>query len=181
MTGNGVLNYINNTNAAIMGVCAALKISNPKAVVEGAQKAETLIKVQQKVISELNSKLAVAQLAELFAGTEVENGVRIVTSKVDNANADVLRTMCERAKDSAPKVVIVLAAVNDGKVTFAAACGKEALALGANAGKIVKAVAQAAGGNGGGKPDMAMAGAKEPEKVESALSTVKDTVFSMLK
>ena len=62
-----------------------------------------------------------------------------------------------------------------------AACGKEALALGANAGKIVKAVAQAAGGNGGGKPDMAMAGAKEPEKVESALSTVKDTVFSMLK
>ena len=89
--------------------------------------------------------------------------------------------MCERAKDSAPKVVIVLAAVNDGKVTFAAACGKEALALGANAGKIVKAVAQAAGGNGGGKPDMAMAGAKEPEKVESALSTVKDTVFSMLK
>ena len=89
--------------------------------------------------------------------------------------------MCERAKDSAPKVVIVLAAVNDGKVTFAAACGKEALALGANADKIVKAVAQAAGGNGGGKPDMAMAGAKEPEKVESALSTVKDTVFSMLK
>ena len=89
--------------------------------------------------------------------------------------------MCERANDSAPKLVIVLAAVNDGKVTFAAACGKEALALGANAGKIVKAVAQAAGGNGGGKPDMAMAGAKEPEKVEFALSTVKDTVYSMLK
>ena len=86
-----------------------------------------------------------------------------------------------RACKGAPKVVIVLAAVNDGKVTFAAACGKEALALGANAGKIVKAVAQAAGGNGGGKPDMAMAGAKEPEKVESALSTVKDTVYSMLK
>lgn len=181
LTGNGVLNYINNTNAAIMGVCSALKISNPKAVVEGAQKAEILIKGQQKEINELNSKLAVAQLSELFVGTEVENGVRIVTSKVDNANADVLRTMCERAKDSAPKVVIVLAAVNDGKVTFAAACGKEALALGANAGKIVKSVAQAAGGNGGGKPDMAMAGAKEPEKVESALSTVKDTVYSMLK
>ena len=49
------------------------------------------------------------------------------------------------------------------------------------AGKIVKAVAQAAGGNGGGKPDLAMAGAKEPDKVEKALSIVKDTVYSMLK
>ena len=52
--------------------------------------------------------------------------------------------------------------------------------IGANAGKIVKAVAQLAGGNGGGKPDMAMAGAKEPGKVDSALNAVKEIVFSML-
>ncbi len=181
LTGNGVLNYINIMNETIMGVCSALKISNPKAVVEGAQKADNVIKAQQKEIAELNSKLAVAQIADLFAGTEVENGVRIITGKVDNANADVLRTMCEKARESAPKCVIVLATENEGKVTFAAACGKEALEIGANAGKIVKAVAQAAGGNGGGKPDMAMAGAKEPEKVDFALSTVKETVFGMLK
>ncbi len=181
LTGNGVRRYIDNANAMIMGVCSALKISNPKAVVEGAQKAETLIKTQQKEIAELNSKLAAAQLSELFAGAEVNNGVRIVTAKVDNANADVLRTMCERARSSAADVVIVLAAVNEGKVTFAAACGKDALSAGANAGKIVKAVAQAAGGNGGGKPDMAMAGAKEPDKVDTALSIVKETVYSMLK
>ena len=181
LTGNGVLNYINNMSETIVGVCSALKISNPKAVVEGAQKADSVIKSQQKEISELNSKLAVAQLAKLFAGTEVENGVRIITGKVDNANADVLRTMCEQARESAPKCVIVLATVNEGKVTFAAACGKEALAVGANAGKVVKAVAQAAGGNGGGKPDMAMAGGKDPEKVDFALSTVKETVYGMIK
>ncbi len=181
LTGNGVRSYIDNANAMIMGVCSALKISNPKAVVEGAQKAETLIKNQQKEITELNSKLAAAQLSELFAGAEFNNGVRIVTAKVENANADVLRTMCERARSSAADVVIVLAAVNEGKVTFAAACGKDALSAGANAGKIVKAVAQTAGGNGGGKPDMAMAGAKEPDKVDSALSIVKETVYSMLK
>ena len=181
LTGYGVLNYINGANAAIMGVCSALKISNPKAVIEGAEKAETLIKAQQKEISELNAKLAVSQLDEFFVNTQVENGVRIVTGNVENGNADILRSMCERAKDRAPKCVIVLAAVNDGKVTFAAACGKEALELGANAGKIVKAVAQAAGGNGGGKPDLAMAGAKEVDKVDFALSTVKETVYSMLK
>ena len=53
--------------------------------------------------------------------------------------------------------------------------------MGANAGKVVKAVAQAAGGNGGGKPDLAMAGAKNPEKIADALAIVKETVFGMLK
>ncbi len=180
LTGRGVLDYINMMNETVVEVASALKISNPKAVVSGAQKAEMLIRAQQKEINELNSKLAVAQISELFAGTEIENGVRVVTGKVDNATADVLRTMCERGRDSAPKAVIVLATVNDGKVIFAATCGKEAMQLGANAGKIVKAVAQLAGGNGGGKPDMAMAGAKEPEKVDDALSAVKEIVFSML-
>ena len=181
LTGYGVLNYINKVNAAIVGACTALKIANPKAVVEGAQKVSEIIKAQQKEIAELNSKLAVNKLAEFFANTEVENGVRIVTGSLSDVNADVLRSMCERGKDKAPNAVIVLAAVNDNKVTFAAACGKAALEKGANAGKIVKTVAQAAGGNGGGKPDLAMAGAKEPDKVEKALSIVKDTVYSMLK
>ncbi len=181
ITGIGMLNYINNTNAAIVAACEALKISNPKQIIEGVQKAAELIKSQQKEINELKNKLAVAEVDELFAGTAVENGVRIVTGKFDNTTADVLRTMCERAKVVAPKSVAVLAAVNDGKVTFAASCGAEAREVGANAGKIVKAVSQLAGGNGGGKPDMAMAGAKEPDKVQTALDSVKEIVFGMLK
>jgi alanyl-tRNA synthetase len=116
----------------------------------------------------------------LFAGTEIENGVRVVTGKVDNATADVLRTMCERGRDSAPKAVIVLATVNDGKVTFAATCGKEAMQIGANAGKIVKAVAQLAGGNGGGKPDMAMAGGKNVDKTDEAIFAVPEIVKEIL-
>lgn len=181
LTGIGVLRYINTINSAIVGTCEALKITNPKAIVEGAKKAEEIIKSQQKEIAELNKKLAVAEVSELFAGTEIENGVRIVTGNVENATAEVLRAMCERARDTAPKSVTVLATVNDGKVTFAASCGKEARELGANAGKIVKAVAQVAGGNGGGKPDMAMAGAKATEKVQEALDSVKMTVYSMIK
>ena len=181
LSGFGVLNYINNVNAALLGVCEALKISNPKAVVEGAKKAETIIRAQQKEINDLNTKLATAQLVDLFSGTTEENGVRIATGVVENATPDALRLMCEKAREKAPKSVCVFAAVNGDKVTFAATCGKEALALGANAGKIVKAVAQAAGGNGGGKPDMAMAGAKDADKVEQALGIVKETVFAMLK
>lgn len=181
ITGYGVLNYINNIHAAVVGVCEMLKINDPRKVVEGVKKVEENLRTQQKEIADLNSKLAVTRLAEFFSGTEIENGVRIVTGKLDGVNADVLRTMCERGKDMAPNAVIVLAATNDGKVTFASACGKTALENGANAGKIVKAVAQAAGGNGGGKPDLAMAGAKAPEKVDSALAIVKETVYAMLK
>lgn len=181
ITGYGVLNYINNIHAAVVGVCEMLKINDPRKVVEGVKKVEENLRTQQKEIADLNSKLAVTRLAEFFSGTEIENGVRIVTGKLDGVNADVLRTMCERGKDMAPNAVIVLAATNDGKVTFASACGKKALENGANAGKIVKAVAQAAGGNGGGKPDLAMAGAKAPENVDSALAIVKETVYAMLK
>ena len=77
--------------------------------------------------------------------------VTIVSGYVEKVNADVLRKMCQKAIDRDGKCVIVLATNNEGKVTFAAACGKDALAMGANAGKIVKATAQVAGGNGGGK------------------------------
>lgn len=180
LTGYGVLQYINNANAALISVAENLKV-NVKSVIEGSQRADQLIKAQAREISELNSKLAVSQLNDFFEGTEVENGVRIVTGYAKGANADVLRDMCARAKDKDSKVVIVIAAASDGKVTFAAGCGKDALAKGANAGRIVKAVAQAAGGNGGGKPDMAMAGAKDESKISDALKTVKETVFAMLK
>ena len=181
LTGIGVLSYMNNLQETVAKVCETLKISNPKAVAEGSEKIANLISEQQKEITALNLKLAATKIDSLFAGSEIENGVRIIVSKVEDSNTDTLRAMCERARDMAPKSVTVLACTNDGKVTFAASCGKEARELGANAGKIVKAVAQAAGGNGGGKPDLAMAGAKSPEKIEEALAIVKETVFEMIK
>ena len=181
ITGIGVLKYMNDVRETVLNVCETLKISNTKALTEGAQKIATLLHDQQKEIAELNTKLAAMQVDNLFINSEIENGVRIIAKKIDNANADALRAMCERTKDVAPLSIVVLACENDGKVTFAASCGKEAKALGVNAGKLVKAVAQAAGGNGGGKPDMAMAGAKNPEKIDEALAIVKETVYGMIK
>ena len=180
LTGRGVLRYIDNVNAMIMGVASALR-TNPKALVEGAQKMEQQLKAQAREIAELNAKLASAQLEDFFKDSVSEGGVTIVTGAVKGAGADVLRDMCGRAKDRESSVVAVFASANDGKVTFAAGCGKDALNKGANAGKIVRAVAQAAGGNGGGKPDMAMAGAKDESKIAEALAVVRATVASMLR
>ncbi len=181
LTGYGVLDYINKSNAVIMGAATALKLSNPKAIVEGAKRAEENIKLLQKEVERLNSKLANSQLDEFFSGVDEENGVRIVTGSLNGVNADVLRTMCERGRSKFPNSVIVFSSTSGEKVTFAASCGKQAIELGANAGKIVKAVAQIAGGNGGGKPDFAMAGAKDVTKVDEALIAVKEIVYSMLK
>ena len=99
-----------------------------------------------------------------------------MTTKLAGADADVLRSICSSIIDKEPNAVFVAASVGDGKATIACACGKSARDNGAVAGKIVKAVAQLAGGNGGGKPDIAMAGAKDVSKIDSALSQVADIV-----
>ena len=80
-------------------------------------------------------------------------------------------------------IVCVLAAVNKekGSLNFTASCGKEAVVKGVKAGDVVRAVAQKAGGNGGGKPDFAMAGAKDVEKVNEAVSAVAEIVASLIK
>ena len=180
LTGHGVIQFIYNMNAVLVGVGSIFRVS-PKQLLEGARKAEQLIKDQAKEIAELNAKLAAMQLDVFFNNAVEVDGVTVVTGAVKGANADVLRDMCGRAKDKNSSVVAVFASSADGKVTFASGCGKDALAKGANAGRIVKAVAQAAGGNGGGKPDMAMAGAKDESKISEALALVKETVKGMLK
>ena len=137
--------------------------------------------MDDKEIAELNAKLAATQLDDFVKNAEQVGDVKVVTGYVKEASADVLRSMCEKAKSTYPDAVAVIATANGDKVTFAAGVGKNALALGANAGKIVKAVAQAAGGNGGGKPDLAMAGAKDASKIDEALAIVSQTTADLLK
>ena len=95
---------------------------------------------------------------------------KVMTTKLAGADADVMRNICSNIIDREPNAVFVVAGISDGKATIACACGEQARKNGAMAGKIVKAVAQLAGGNGGGKPDIAMAGAKDLSKIDSALS-----------
>jgi alanine--tRNA ligase len=96
---------------------------------------------------------------------------------------DALRALCETVKNEAETIVCVLAAVQTekGSVNFAASCAKGAVQAGAHAGNLVRAVAKAAGGSGGGKPDAAMAGGKDASKVEAALAAASSTLAGMLK
>ena len=108
------------------------------------------------------------------------NDVKVAVAKIDGT-ADDLRKMTDTAKAENDDLVIVLAAVNGEKLTFCAACGKTAVSKGAHAGNLVREIAKICGGNGGGKPDSAMAGGKDASKVEEALNTVPAILKEMLK
>ncbi len=168
-TGKGVLEYINRAQELIGVAAAQLKLSNPKALVLGVQKAVEQIKAQQREIDKLNSRIAASQMTSLMAESEQYNGIEIIKGITKGLTPDVLREMCEEAVADYPNIIGVVATVNGSKINIAAYCGKEAVAHGAHAGKIVKIAAQAAGGNGGGKPTLAMAGAKDESKLEEAI------------
>ena len=95
---------------------------------------------------------------------------------------DAMRDLADKVRDRGDDIVCVLASVvGDSKINFAAVCGKEAVKAGAHAGNILKQVAKIAGGGGGGRPDSATAGGKDPSKLEEALEAVNNIVASMLK
>ena len=169
VTGNGVLTYIDRAQALIGGAASLLKLSNPKMLIEGVNKVMELVKSQQKKIESLNSRIAASQMTSLMAESEEYNGFLFIKGVTKGLSADLLREMCEEAIEEYPNIIGVVATINDGKINIAAYCGKDSVAHGAHAGKIVKVAAQAAGGNGGGKPTIAMAGAKDQSKLEEAI------------
>lgn len=181
VTGHGVLKMVEDAMNMIAQTAITLKISNPREIVAGAERVAGELKEQSRKIQELSDKIAATQIDSLMANSQLEKGVRIICAAMTDVTGDVIKEMCGKILDVAPKAVIVLAGINEGKVTFGCACGKEAREKGANAGKIVKAVAQIAGGNGGGKPDLAMAGAKDPTKVDEAIMQAKAIILDMIK
>ncbi|MEE1056539.1 MAG: alanine--tRNA ligase [Acutalibacteraceae bacterium] len=172
---NAVIEY-NKLLFTVAETADVLKINNPNELVNGAKHVATTLKAKDSEISELKNKLATSEIDSVLANAQQVNSFKVMTTKMSGVDADVLRTICSNIIDRESTAVFVVASVKDGKATIACACGKEARNNGAVAGKIVKAVAQLAGGNGGGKPDIAMAGAKDVSKIDSALSQVVEII-----
>ena len=178
-TGFNVLDYLNNAIRMIFSTASVLKLNDPKKLTQAATKFFDEIKDKDRQIAELNRKLAQAQLGALTDNAVDVKGVSVVSAKAE-VESGQLRDVTAMCTDKNENSVVVLASISGGKATFACRVGKEALKLGLNAGKIVRAVAQLTGGNGGGRPDMAMAGAKDITKVDDALAAVNDIVGEMM-
>ena len=134
------------------------------------------IKELRKVIEQYKAKEAAGDAERFLFGAHEIGGLKVMTVVLPKADAAKLRQMGDMLRDREPGVVAVLASVKDEKPTFLAVCGKEAVKRGIKAGELAKLVCTECGGCGGGKPDSAMGGGKDPVKVDNALALVDDFV-----
>ena len=183
VTGFGVLKHIENDERIMQSAAAAMKLGN---VAELDKRAATLaaeVKAKDRELAELRSEISALKAGSLMDSARQVSGVRLITAEVEVSNPGELRSMCDTARDNGADIVAVFAGVNKekGTLNFACACGADAIKLGAHAGNIVRETAKIAGGSGGGKPDSAMAGAKDASKADEALAAVDSIVSAMLK
>jgi alanyl-tRNA synthetase len=176
-TGKASLEVMNRNQEMLFQTAAALK-SKPGELRDKAEAMVSETKRLHQTIEKLRAREAAGETDRLMFGTHNVGPLKILTASVPDADAARLRQMGDMLRDKAPNIVAVLACVNGGKITFLAVCGKEAVKLGIKAGDIVKQVSAIAGGSGGGKPDSAMGGGKDPLMVDNALAMV-DNVVSM--
>ena len=178
VTGYNVLKVIADYKKQAAVTAEAMKASSEKDIARRAAQLMSELKDTQKQLEKAEAQIAAGKIGGLLEKAAAVNGLRVVSAVLENTPAEELRKTAETLKADNADVIALLASVNDGKLTFCAACGKDAVGKGAHAGNLVKEAAKIAGGNGGGKPDIAMAGGKDISKIKEALAAVEDIARS---
>ena len=180
LTGTGVLNYLNECEDIVKFASATFKSADNE-VKDRITAIVAENKAKDKKIQNLNAEMTKLKSADMFSSAVDVDGLELYTAKVEGTTPDALRSMGDDVKTKGDNVVAVLAGVNGDKANFVAVCGKGAIAKGVKAGDLVKEVAKIANGGGGGRPDSAMAGAKDITKIDEALSKAEEFVKSLIK
>jgi len=177
-TGTGALKLINTQQTLITQLASDLKAPANEIVNKVAQLNEHA-KSLEKELARLKSKLASSQGDDLTAQATEINGVKVLAAMLDGADANALRETMDKLKDKLKTAAIVLASINEGKVSIVAGVTADLIAK-LKAGELVNHVAAQVGGKGGGKPDMAMAGGTDASSLPKALASVEAWVSSKL-
>ena len=177
-TGNGALKLINAQQALITQLSGDLKAPASEIVNKVAQLSDHA-KSLEKELARLKSKLASSQGDDLSTQAFDIAGIKVLSALLEGADANALRETTDKLKDKLKSAAIVLASVNEGKVSVAAGITPDLIAK-IKAGDLVNFVANQVGGKGGGKPDMAMAGGTDASQLPKALASVKDWVAGKL-
>lgn len=179
-TGLASLAYLNLNEMAVKTVASILKTSENE-VVERTQAVISDNKEMEKEIQALNAEITKLKSADMFSKPTLVDGLELYIAKIEGTTPDALRSMGDDLKNKGDNVVALIAGVNGDKANLVAVCGKNAIAKGVKAGNLVREIAKLAGGGGGGRPDSAMAGAKDISKLDGALAAVEQTVKSLIK
>ena len=180
VTGDGVLRLLAEKNALLNDTAKELKAQKVADLPRRAAQVVAELSSARKEIEALNAKLATSGIDALIASAVSVKGLRLVVTNLKNTGMDAARSLADELKARYDDLVALLAVEGEGKVTFLAVAGKDAVQKGAHAGKLVGAVAAVTGGKGGGRPDNAMAGGKEIDKVGEALAATENLLAAML-
>lgn len=179
VTGAAALQKAKADEAVIRNLASVLKVKADDVTVKVGHLLKQL-KDTEKELQQLKKDAALSDLDAILASREDINGVPVIAASAQADSMDSLRELADTVLDKSGSGVVLLAAVSGDKVQFVCKVDKGDTKKGLHAGKIIKAAAQAAGGNGGGRPDMAQAGGKQPEQIDAALQAGKDMVKNLL-
>ncbi|PGS71258.1 alanine--tRNA ligase [Bacillus thuringiensis] len=180
VTGKSAYELMNDQVGLLKEAAGKMK-TNPKDILTRVDGLFAEVKQLQKENESLAAKLSNIEAGNLTDSVMTVDGVNVLAAKVNVADMNNLRTMMDDLKKKLESAVVVLVSVNDDKVNILAGVTKDLIGQGYHAGKLVKEVASRCGGGGGGRPDMAQAGGKNPAQVEEALAFVQEYVKSVSK
>ena len=181
VTGKAVLDLMNEHLCVISKAADILKIANPMELVNRCTSVMNEIKSLEKEKEALQSEISNMKAKSMFENSTDVNGVDVVCASMTDVKPDILRKMGDEIKGNNPNMIAVIAGVDGEKANLVVVAGKDAVSKGAHAGKIVGKVAALTGGKGGGRPDSAMAGVGDKNKISDALSAVNEIVAEFIK
>ena len=180
LTSKGLLKYYDKLEESLKEAAALVK-ATPDHLVEKISHTLAENKSLHSEVESLKSKMAKESMGDVTEQVEEVKGVKVLALKVDGADMNGLRDLGDQLKEKLGEGVVVLASGADGKVSLMATATDGAIKQGAHAGNLVKAIAGCVGGGGGGRPNMAQAGGKNPAGIDEALAKVKEVLEGQLK
>ena len=180
LTGAGVFRYYREQEERLLEAAKLLKAS-PASVAEKIGHLLTEMKALQSENEALKSRAARDALGDVMNQVQEVKGVRLLAAKVEGVDMNGLRDLGDQLKEKLGEGVVLLASVADGRVSLMATATDGAMKAGAHAGNLIKAIASVVGGGGGGRPNMAQAGGKNPAGVDEALAKAAEVVAGQIK
>jgi len=178
VTGHDAVQRFINSESKIDSAAQALK-SNRDDLVDRIQQLQASLRLQEKELAALKSKMASQAGGDLVSQALAVKGIKVLTAVIEDADLKTLRDTVDQLKNKLVAAVVVLASSQDGKVNIIAGVTQSETSL-IRAGDIAKFVAEQCGGKGGGRPDMAQAGGTQPENLEKALTSVAPWIESQI-
>ncbi len=180
LTGDGVFAYYQEQEETLLEAAKLLK-ATPNVVCEKIGHLLTEIKTLQSENEALKSKAAKDALGDVMNQVQEIKGVKVLAAKVEGVDMNGLRELGDQLKEKLGEGVVLLASVTDGKVSLMATATDQAMKAGAHAGNLIKAIASIVGGGGGGRPNMAQAGGKNPAGVDEAIQKAAEVIAEQIK